>query len=265
MRLPIVVFGLIAACSLSYAEDAKGDGKWVQLFNGKDLTGWSPKIRHFKAGENYQDTFGIQDGAITVSYDGYEPKAGEEFDKFGHLFYTGKKFSSYRLRIEYRFIGDQAKGGPGWAWRNSGVMIHSESIDSMGVDQDFPTSLEVQFLGGNGKERGTGNLCTPGTNVVINGKLVTDHVIDAKPQVTINGDDWVIIEVEVHGNQSIKYFVNGQLVNSYAEPQLDERDEHAKALLAAGAPKMLSEGYLCLQSESHPVQFRKVEILELEK
>lgn len=266
MKFRLSALILMAACSSAHAEEEKKEEKWVQLFNGKDLTGWSPKIRTFKAGENYKDTYRVQDGAITVSYDGYDAKPEDKFDKFGHLFYTGKKFSNYRLRIEYRFTGEQINGGPGWAWRNSGVMIHSEGIDSMGVDQEFPSSLEVQFLGGSGKgERGTGNLCTPGTNVIMDGKLITKHTVEAKPQITVNGDDWVNIEVEVHGNGVVKHFVNGQQVHAYEQAQLDEKDEHSAKLIAEGVPKMISEGYICLQSESHPVQFRKVEILELDK
>lgn len=250
---------LLATTSFAHAET----GKWVQLFNGKDLTGWSPKIRTYPAGENFANTYSVKDGAITVNYDGYGDNWGA---KYGHLFYTGKKFSNYKLRIEYRFIGNQIKGGPGWALRNSGVMIHSEGIDTMGKDQEFPSSIEVQFLGGTGKgERGTGNLCTPGTNVVKDGKLITGHVVNANPQVTIHGEEWVTLEIEAHGNGVIKHFVNGQQVHEYEQAQLDERDGHSKELMAKGAPKMITEGYLCLQSESHPVQFRKVEIMELDK
>lgn len=256
MLRSLAALSLLAVCSFAHAEE----GKWVSLFNGKDLTGWTPKFKGSKLGENFNDTFRVQDGAITVSYDKYDQWGGQ----FGHLFYK-TKFSNYKLRIEYRFTGDQVKNGPGWAFRNSGVMIQSESPETMGVDQEFPASLEVQFLGGksDGKERGTGNLCTPGTNVVIDGKLVTDHTVAAKPQVTIDGDAWVTIEVEVHGNKVIKHIVNGQQVHVYEQAQLDERDGHAQELMKKGAPKMISEGYICLQAESHPVQFRKVEIQKL--
>jgi hypothetical protein len=256
--LRALALSLLAVCSFAHAEE----GKWNPLFNGKDLTGWTPKFKGSKPGENFNDTFRVQDGTITVSYDKYDQWGGQ----FGHLFYK-EKFSNYKLRIEYRFIGDQVKGGPAWAFRNNGVMIHSESPETMGVDQEFPTSLEVQFLGGkgDGKERGSGNLCTPGTNVVIDGQLVTDHVVNAKPQVTIDGDAWVTMEVEVRGNKVIKHFVNGQQVHLYEQPQLDERDKHSQELMKKGASKLISEGYICLQAETHPVQFRKVEIQKLEE
>lgn len=262
MKIRHLALSLLATSAFSNVSHA-AEGKWVQLFNGKDLSGWSPKIKGFPAGENFANTYSVKDGAITVNYDGYN---NEWNNRFGHLFYTGKKFSNYKLRIEYRFIGEQIKGGPGWALRNSGVMIHSEGIDTMGKDQDFPSSIEVQFLGGTGKgERGTGNLCTPGTNVVINGNLFTGHQMNAKPQVTTHGEEWVTLEVEAHGNGVIKHFVNGQQVHQYEKAQLDERDGHSKELIAKGSPMMIREGYLCLQSESHPIQFRKVEIMELDQ
>jgi hypothetical protein len=242
------------AVSLVTAEE----GKWESLFNGKDLTGWSPKIRGCKAGENFQNTFRVDNGVIKVDYSEYK----QWDNRFGHLFYA-KKYSNFRFRLEYRFTGEQLKGGPGWAFRNSGVMIHSESPATMEIEQDFPASLEVQILGGTGSgERSTGNLCTPGTHVELGGKLETRHCITSKSK-TFNGDQWVTLEVEVHGNTLIRHLINGEEVISYSKPQLGG-DAHAETLIKlAGDNKMLSEGFLCLQSESHPVEFRKIEIMEI--
>lgn len=240
-----------------FAHPARSE-EWVQLFNGKDLSGWTPKIKGYPLGENYGNTFRVEDGLLKVSYDKYDKFAG----KFGHLFYKDK-LSHYRLRVEYRFVGDQCGGGPGWAIRNSGVMIHGESPETMGKDQDFPASIEVQLLGGSGSgERSTANLCTPGTNVVIDGKLITQHCNNSKSK-TYHGDQWVTVEIEAHGAGVIKHFVNGEEVFHYSQPQLDERDAHAKELLAGGAMKLLPGGTISLQSESHPIEFRKVELLKL--
>lgn len=228
--------------------------EWVDLFNGKDLDGWTVKITGHDAGDNYKDTYRVEDGILKVAYDQYEKFNGE----FGNLFYK-TPFSHYILRVEYRFVGDQTPGGPGWAFRNSGVMIHSQSAQSMGKDQNFPVSIEVQTLGGDGThERSTGNLCTPGTNVVMNDKLVTDHCISSTSK-TYHGDQWVTVEIEVHGNDLIKHRVNGQTVLEYTQPQLDPRDADAKKLIKNGN-LMLDEGYIALQAESHPVEFRKVQI-----
>lgn len=238
---------------------AKSDGEWIQLFNGKNLDGWIPKIRGAKAGENPGNTFRVEDGAIVVRYDRYT-----KFDeKFGHLFYK-ESFSNYRLRVEYRFVGEQCPGGPGWAIRNSGVMIHGESPDEMGVDQDFPASIEVQLLGGaKTGERTTANLCTPGTNVVMNGKLITQHCTSSKSK-TYRGDDWVTVEIEVRGSKLVRHILEGETVLEYNEPQLDERDGHAKELAKKKGGKLLAGGTISLQSESHPVEFRKVELMKLD-
>ena len=159
---------------------------------------------------------------LKVSYDKYSKFDG----KFGHLFYK-TPFSNYRLRVEYRFVGEQCPGGPGWAIRNSGAMIHGQTPESMRKDQDFPVSIEVQFLGGNGRnKRPTANVCTPGTNIVMGGKLITEHCTDSTSK-TYHGDQWVTVEVEAHGNGVIKHIVNGQTVLEYEKPQLDPSDADA--------------------------------------
>jgi hypothetical protein len=235
---------------------AADDGEWIQLFNGKDLEGWTPKIRGHELGVNYADTFRVEDGVIKVAYDGYE---GPFRGRYGHLFYK-EPFSNYVLRVEYRFVGEQAERAPGWALRNSGVMIHGQDPKGITKDQEFPVSIEVQFLGGDGTNpRSTCNLCTPGTNVVYQGKLHTQHCTNSTSD-TYHGDQWVTAEIEVHGNKLIRHKINGKAVLEYSEPQLDPNDATAKKLLDAGAPKMLGGGTISLQSESHPIEFRKVEL-----
>lgn len=240
---------------------SSGTGQWTQLFNGKDLEGWRPKIRHHPVGENYGNTFRVEDGLLKVRYDADKyPKFGE---KFGHLF-TNAPYSHYRLRVEYRFVGEQCPGGPGWAVRNSGMMLHCESPDSIGLDQDFPASIEYQLLGGDGKNaRTTANLCTPGTNVVMEGKLFLPHCTNSTSK-TYHGEQWVTVEVEVHGDGEFKHLVDGQTVLAYSQPQLDHRDAHSKKLAESQGGVMLKGGYISLQSESHPIDFRKVEIQVLD-
>ncbi len=240
--------------------EADTNGKWIQLFNGKDLTGWTPKIRYHDLGENFADTFRVRDGLLQVRYDKYD---GPFKQRFGHLFYKDK-LSNYILRVEYRFVGDQVEGGPGWAFRNSGLMLHGEDPRTMSKDQDFPTSIEVQLLGGNGRdERPTANLCTPGTNVVMGGMLVTRHCTSSRSK-TYHGDQWVTVEVEVRGGEVIRHKIDGRVVLEYNNPQLDARDKHAKDLIKLNDGKLLlTGGTISLQSESHPCDFRKVELLKL--
>jgi hypothetical protein len=234
------------------------EAKWITLFNGKDLTGWTPKFAGSDLGVNYKDTFRVQDGLLTVSYENYDKFNNE----FGHLFYKDS-FSHYRIRAEYRFIGEQVPNGPGWALRNNGLMLHCQKPATMAKGQSFPVSIEVQLLGGSGTgQRSTGNLCTPGTHVVMNDKLLTQHCLNSKSK-TYHGDQWVTAEIEVHGNRLIRHIINGEVVMEYSEPQLDEGDADAQKLLKAGADRMLSEGYISIQAESHPTQFRKIELLPL--
>jgi hypothetical protein len=251
---------LAATATTALADDeAAPKEKWISLFNGKNLDGWIPKIAKHECGDNYANTFRVEDGILKVCYDGYGPFD----DQFGHLFYK-EPFSNYRLRVEYRFVGEQIEGGAGWAYRNSGIMIHGQTPQSMGKDQSFPVSIEVQLLGGSGSgERTTGNLCTPGTHVVIDGKLEKKHCINSSSK-TFHGDQWVTAEVEVRGN-TIKHFINGELVLTYCDPQLDDGDKDAQKLLEAGQAPLLTSGTISLQSESHPVEFRKVEILKFDE
>jgi hypothetical protein len=144
-------------------------------------------------------------------------------------------------------------------------MIHGESPDTMDKNQEFPASIEVQLLGGDGRrDRPTANLCTPGTDVVMDGKIVPRHCTNSKSK-TYHGDGWVTVEIEVRGNTTIKHIVDGQVVLSYSEPQLDERDAHSKKLIEKAGTKTLSGGTISLQSESHPIEFRKVELLKLKE
>ena len=275
-RAFLLMFALFASLPFPAAgQDETGATKtdneeWIQLFNGKDLTGWTAKIRGHELGDNYADTFRVVDGLLTVSFDKYvdadfmsmDGKKNPNFEKFGHLFYQ-EPFSNYILRVEYRFIGDQVKNGPGWAFRNNGLMLHGQDPALMAVDQKFPVSIEVQLLGGDGtNERSTLNLCTPGTNVVMDGKLFKQHCTSSTSP-TFHGDQWVTGEIEVHGNEVIRHKVDGKTVLEYTNPQYDERDVEAQAFIKDGN-LMISGGTISIQSESHPTQFRKIELRKIE-
>jgi hypothetical protein len=252
---------ILTACLLlttftTFAQKNTKD-KWIKLFNGKDLKDWKIKIKDHRLNENFGNTFRVQDGVMKVRYDQYD----DFKEQYGHIFYK-KKFSAYLLVVEYRFVGDQVKGGPGWAFRNSGAMLHCQSPESMFVDQDFPISMEDQLLGGNGKdERPTCNLCTPGTNVILNGKLYTTHCVNSTSK-TYHGDQWVHAEALVLGDSIIRHIVDTDTVMVYEKPQYDGRDKWVQKLgLKDG--QTIKEGYISLQSESHPCEFRKVELFDL--
>lgn len=237
---------------------AEQESDWEPLFNGKDLSGWTPKIKGYPLGENFGDTFRVKDGAIQVGYEAYD---GKFEGRFGHLFHRTPQ-SNYILRLEYRFVGEQIADGPGWAWRNSGVMIHGQPPETMRQDQDFPVSAEVQLLGGPAEgERPTANLCTPGTHVVHNGELLTQHCTNSSSP-TLRGDQWVELELEVHGNGKVIHRINGEDVFEYSKVQYDPGDGDAQRLIQDGN-LMISGGSISLQSESSPVEFRNIRLKRL--
>lgn len=250
----LLLVALLAACTdrpPTAADSQADEPTWRPLFDGQTLEGWTPKIRGEAFGEDRRNTFRIEEGMITVGYDQYD---GFD-DSFGHLFFQ-EPFSSYRLRAEYRFLGEQIPGGPGWAWRNSGIMVHCQDPATMDLNQDFPLCIEVQLLGGDSTGiRQTANLCTPRTNVVMGDSVHTEHCTMSDSE-TFRGDQWVTVEVEVYSDSLIRHLVNGDTVMTYFQPQTDPRDTDTPA-------RLIEEGWISLQSESHPVQFRKVEIMPL--
>ena len=240
---------------------------WLSLFNGKDLDGWDIKFSGHEINDNYNNTFQVEDGMIRVVYNEYE----KFDDKYGHMYYE-KPFSYYKIRFDYRFLGEQTPGGESWNVRNSGIMLHSQSAKSNDLHQDFPVSIEIQLLGGLGKgPRTTGNLCTPGTQVVFNDKLDFTHCISSNSK-TYDGDRWVHVEAIVLGDQSITHIVEKDTVLVYEKPQItssyldDDWDRYgvtSKDYWKKISGKLLSEGYIAIQAESHAIDFKNIELLNL--
>jgi hypothetical protein len=271
----IIFTFFFASCTSepSRHEDTSHQEEWLSLFNGKDLTGWDIKIAGFDLNENFGNTFRVEDSMIRIAYDQYE-----SFDeKFGHMYYQ-QPFSYYKLKFQYRFVGEQLKGGAVWNVRNSGIMVHSQSAASNNKDQHFPVSIEVQLLGGLGEENGerhTGNLCTPGTRVVMGDTLRLDHCIDSDSK-TYHGDQWVEMEAIVLGDSVIHHVIGEDTILTYYKPQIDEifvnRDNYNwegafvndPESWEARAGELLKSGYIALQAESHPIDFKDIYLLNLE-
>jgi hypothetical protein len=261
MKLKIkLLFVLVLAIFVFYGfQNSSKKEKWIPLFNGKDLTNWVAKIRGYPLGENYKNTFRVHDGAIQVNYENYD----QFDDAFGHLFYK-VPYSDYKIRMQYRFIGVQANGGQGWAERNSGVMLHCQDPATMGLNQSFPVSIEMQLLGGlNQGERPTGNVCTPGTNIYLKGEKEITHCINSTSP-TYNGDQWVSVLIEVRHDSIVKHMINGQEVMTYTNLEIggDVDYDNEKWKAKEGTP--LKSGYISLQSESHPIEFKDIELLPLD-
>jgi Domain of Unknown Function (DUF1080) len=260
-----VVF-LIQGCS---TKPEKSSEEWVSLFNDKDLTGWDIKIKGHSLNENYKNTFRIEDSMIRVNYSDYE----KFNDQFGHL-YTQTPYSYYKLKLQYRFTGDHVADAPIWSDRNSGVMLHSQSGKSMELNQDFPVSLEFQFLCGKGNDTvPTGSVCTPGTYITYNGKVYTGHIMKSNSKTYLK-NVWIDAVAEVYGDSLVRHIINGDTVLTYTKPMIGEGFVNStltwtKANIMDSmvwinkANTPLREGYIALQAESQPVDFRKLELLNL--
>lgn len=250
---------LVFICSFS--QHGRDDQKWIELFNGRHIRNWIVKVNHHDVGVNFGNTFRVEDGMIKVRYDQY----GAYNDQFAHLYFK-RPFSHYHLLVEYRFAGQFKQDAPPYTIRNSGVMLHSQDPRTMLKDQDWPISIEMQFLGGlgDGNPRPTGNLCTPGTEVEYEGKLNTNHCIDSKSK-TYEGDQWVTAEAIVLGDSIIMHIINGDTVLTYSKPRIGGGvvTNYDPAIKVDGTP--LKKGFIALQSEGQEIDFRRVAIRILKR
>ena len=244
---------LISGCSQKKSEQAKD---WIPLFNGHDLTNWTVKINHHEVGEDPENTFQVEDGMIKVRYDQY----GDFNDRFGHLYYD-KPFSRFHLAVEYRFVGSLQPGAPDYTMLNSGVMFHAQDPRTMPKEQNWPISIEMQLLAGldDGKPRPTGNMCSPGTEIVFEGKQYENHCLNSTSK-TYPINEWVRAELVVLGDSLITHIINGDTVLQYSKPTMGGGvvQRYDSAFWQPGKP--LTSGFIALQSEGQPIDFRKVEL-----
>lgn len=237
---------------------AEPTGQWISLFNGKDLDGWSVKIAGHDLNDNYRNTFRVENGMLKVSYDQYDRFAG----RFGSIFYN-MRMSHYWFRAEYRFVGKQVAGAPSWAYKNSGIQLHSQAPESMGRAQEFPVSVEFDIVGDwRFSRHPTGDVCQNGTRVMIDGAPLKGKCSKLS-QVRIPGEEWVTILAEVQGGARVRQVVNGQLVVEYTDLKLEENDPDAQRLLGSGADKSLTSGFISIQANSHPIEFRRIEVMPI--
>lgn len=252
----VILFVSTAMTACSQKTDQKG---WTEMFNGKDLKGWDVKIEGYKLNDNFANTFRVEDGLLKVSYDGY---GGLMNNRYGHIFYK-KKYSAYLVVVEYRFYGKQPKDGPGWAYLNNGVMLHCQSPQSMLVKQDYPISIECQLLGSDSLVTQTNaNVCTPGTTVEIDHILNTQHCIDSDSKPSPR-DEWTHVEALVLGDSIIKQIVGTDTVLVYGKPRIGGGNVNNYDPAVKKDGQLLKDGYISLQSESMPTEFRKVAIFDL--
>ncbi len=276
MNIKTIVFLIMLIFLFSCKTDnslSQDKEEWISLFNGTDLSGWDIKIAGYELNDNYNETFVVEDSMIRIKYDNYD----EFNDAFGHMYYK-TPFSYYKIQFDYRFTGEQLKGGASWNVRNSGIMLHSQSAESNEFGQDFPVSIELQLLGGLNKgERNTANVCTPGTAIELGDTVNYNHCINSGSK-TYHGDQWVHVEALVMGGEYMTFIVEEDTVLTFQKPQVTgffirevkegydwnsfgvERDQE---VWMAKAGSILTEGYISLQAESHPIDFKNISLLNL--
>lgn len=245
--------------SCNPSEKVNYEKNWIDLFNGQDLQDWKIKIADYPLDENFGNTFRVEDSLLKVSYDQYNDSLK---GRWGHIFYKDK-FSAYLLVAEYRFYGEQVADGEEWAFMNNGLMLHSQSPESMLEDQDYPISLECQLLGSEDSiQRPNGNICSPGTHIHMDGELITEHCINSKSKPS-PGREWTTVQALVLGDSVIRHIVGKDTVMTYEKPIVGGGVVHDFDPAAKEDGKPLKEGYIALQSESFPTEFRKVRLFNL--
>jgi hypothetical protein len=228
----------------------------VKIFNGQDLTGWVPLIKKSAFNVNYQNTFRA-DPANQIIRVTYEDYPDTDFDgRYGMLYYD-KYLTDYRVRLTYRFREPQAQNPSQWGKNNTGLMLFGiDPRDVMG-DPDFPPAIEIQLLG-TPSTGGTNNanLCQPGGMWVSklfgenNGSGNGCKASKSGPAPTAG--EWVTIEAEV--------LVSG-------ETKIYQHPETITPVLSISGPMYNNQpvlgGYMAIQSESQPVEFKDIELKEL--
>ena len=246
---------------IQQAEAAPPDsGKWISLFNGKDLEGWTPKIKGYDAGENYAEHLpgrGRRAQGLLRQYPQVrrQVRAPVLQEASSRTIACGSSIGSWAT---------SAPAGPAWAIRNSGVMIHCQSPESMRKDQDFPVSIEVQFLGRRrqGRSGRPATSARPGTNIVMDGKLITQHCTDSTVQDLRRrpvGDGRGRGPRRRHDQAHRRRRDRARVREAATRPQRPRRREAASRTADGCSTRATSPS----RPRAIPIEFRKVEILPL--
>ncbi len=200
--------------------------KPIQLFNGKNLSGWHMDVPELDKNPEGAKPFIVRDGVlVSLGNPG------------GHLI-TDKSFKNYSLEVQYRFA---SKAG------NCGVLVHCSKPRSLyGM---FPKSIEVQMQSGD-----AGDFWCIGENIEVpdmekrRGPKENWGVDGNKARRIINLTDgaekplgeWNTMRIHCLRDR-VKVWVNDILVND-------------------GHNATAQKGQIAVQAEGVEVEFRKIEL-----
>ena len=103
-------------------------------------------------------------------------------------------------------------------------MLHSEDPSKMFLDQEFPVSIEAQFLGGSGeRDRPTLNMCSPGTEVDINGYQALKHCVFSNSK-TYHDEEWISVEFIVYSDSIVHHVIGRDTVMTYSNIKIGVKD-----------------------------------------
>jgi hypothetical protein len=272
---PILTLAATLVASSAFA--GPNDSTWIQLFNKADTNlrnDWDIKIRGEALNQDSRRTFRWavtgSDTTLEVSYANYTGSFGGDGGPFGHIWYKHRTFSYYLIRAEHHFFGSQVSGGPSWAVQNNGLMLHAQSAASMGLNQDFPRSLEAQLQGPNSTadNNSTMNLCTPGTGfrTTPTGSTSSTHCQSAANNSRgVLAPNWQTVSALMMGDSIGRFYVGSTLVLTfYKTVYLTGNIAGDSVATRPSSSIPWGSGYITLQAESHGTRFRRVEVLNLE-
>jgi hypothetical protein len=218
IRFPVTLLAAIVVAGAACAAEP------IALFNGKDLTGWSPYLwdREAKAQDKTTPAsavWSVENGVLIC-----------QGRPSGYI-RTDKEYENYRLSLEWRWPEGTTRG-------NNGVLVHTTTENALGV---WPKSIEVQLALGN-----AGDFWVIGTTLEVP-DLEKRRMGRRHLNLTDNSEkpagEWNKMEIEARGDE-LKVWVNGDLVN------------HATKLSQ-------SKGAISLQSEGTLVHFRNIVLTPL--
>lgn len=268
MPVRALIFATLAA-GTALAQGGPNDTVWTRLWTGTNLSDWDIKFQGSALNVNLNNTFRAVDGNLEVNYSGWSSFNNQ----FGHAGYKVRPFSFYLLRAEHQHWGSQPSGSPGWAKENNGLMLHSQSVASMGINQDFPVSMETQLLGSGNTEsdnNSTLNLCTPGTafyTTATGGTRNDAHCISASNNTRVGTGVWQWSTVLVMGDSIIRHYngpaATGTPTFTYYRPVRATNSGAGGVTIPMVNNERITEGYITIQAETHPYRFRVIDVLNL--